>query len=498
MHDGKRSVADLMARRDTGVSTAGGGWWRSDALLMFLVCAAAGVLLVLGSLQAPFYWDDLHLIRTHTSSELAAAWSGSYEADSLSPPSFRPLSMYFEHARAAAFGDSVAAHRLFLVALFAAFLTLAGMLAREMFAIGRWQMLLGGLLGLTHVDNVTHYLWPTDGIFLASSILVLAALLAFVMALRSGSIRWLAVCAACAALALLTREDTLVVFPVLVWLGAILVLPAAPARSRRVLPWPTLAVFGFTLCAVLASFWFWRAAAVPDAYSPRMDMGALLWAWSHIVQNAGTYDRLLIPWPRVELIIAAWFAWLAAAAAAAVLWLDRPARLAVLCWTGAVLISAAPAMVVARANLFLVPTAFWGLLLAQVLTSAWTHARRVSWRVVIVGLMLMGVVLPAFVDGLVQQELRPNNLQWMCRNALIVYNPEVVGVLPPERVAAVQEELERFGITGPDHLGRRWRALEQQARRDGRFGIGQDEQPFIPAFELLPHFRLHPRCEPPG
>jgi hypothetical protein len=196
-------------------------------------------------------------------------------------------------------------------------------------------------------------------------------------------------------------------------------------------------------------------------------------------------------------MIMVWYVWLAAVAAAALAWLDRQGRLAMLCWGGAVLISAAPVMIVARANLLLLPAAFWGLLLAHILTRAWASARNLLWRGAIGGLILLGLALLAIGSYLFQQELRPNNLQWMCRNALILYDVVGEATVPVARRAAVQEQLDAFGISGVDDLSDRWRTMERMAQAEGRYGMNAQQEPFIPRFEFLPQFRLHPRCEPP-
>jgi hypothetical protein len=154
-------------------------------------------------------------------------------------------------------------------------------------------------------------------------------------------------------------------------------------------------------------------------------------------------------------------------------------------------------MVVARANLLLLPAAFWGLLLAHVLVCAWASARNLAWRGVFSGLILVGLALPAIGSYLFQQELRPSNLQWMCRNALILYDVVGEATVPAARRAAVQEQLDSFGISGVDDLSGRWRTLERMAQAEDRYGVNAQQEPFVPRFEFLPQYQLHPRCEPP-
>jgi len=112
-------------------------------------------------------------------------------------------------------------------------------------------------------------------------------------------------------------------------------------------------------------------------------------------------------------------------------------------------------------------------------------------------MIALGLALPAVSSYLFQRELRPANLQWMCRNALIIYNIGGNANVPAARSAAVQLQLDAFGISGPDDLSPRWRLLERRAQAEGRYGVGADQEPFIPRFEFMPQYELHPRCEPP-
>src|SRR5204862_1860905 len=67
----------------------------------------------------PMVFDDLHLVRVFRGAELAAAWTGHWDPDGLETPGLRPLSLAFNHARAAVFGENVVGHRHFLAAPFA-------------------------------------------------------------------------------------------------------------------------------------------------------------------------------------------------------------------------------------------------------------------------------------------------------------------------------------------------------------------------------------------
>ena len=98
-----------------------------DAAASFLIFFVVGLALAWPGLRWPMVYDDLHLVRAFTAQEKAAAWRGSWDPDGIEHPGLRPLTVLFNDARYRLFGEQVAAHRVFLVALFALY---AGLLAR--------------------------------------------------------------------------------------------------------------------------------------------------------------------------------------------------------------------------------------------------------------------------------------------------------------------------------------------------------------------------------
>ncbi len=149
--------------------------WRY--ILIGLFFWAVSVFFARFSLQVPFFEDDLHLVRVYSPAELRQVWQGPWDPDGLETPGFRPLTTLFNHARASVLGESVVVHRLFLLGLFAAYLTLAVALARRRFGASYRTGLLGGLLALLHLSSTYHYVWISDGIHLLSGILILSAIL---------------------------------------------------------------------------------------------------------------------------------------------------------------------------------------------------------------------------------------------------------------------------------------------------------------------------------
>lgn len=468
------------------------------SLVMFVVVVAAGVLLTLPSIHAPFFWDDLHLIRVHTPAELSASWTGPFDSDHIETPGFRPLTNYFNHLRALAFGDSTAAQRVFLLILFGVFLALTGVLARWFFNAGMPQMVLGGLVGLLHIYSVYHYFWISDGVHLLLGFFVLGSCLSLLQALRSGRRAWLLLCMFCAAMALLTREDALVLYPLLLYLGA-----GFACLHRREITGPrrlglALALFAVGMLAELGVYWYWRGRVVPDAAPLSADARALVWGLSLTVQNVGGSQVLANPWPTYEIILRLWDVWLAGFALAIVFLLKRAGRRAALFWAGAVLMGVLPILVVARANLILLSVAFWGLLVAGVLVEAWRNAQAWWLRGLALLMISVALVVPAYGSFAFERELRPANINWMCRNADLLYGVTGNATIPPSVRALVQADLSAFGINSLADFESKLPALERKAQADGRYGFNAQGLSFIPRFQFLPQFGLHPHCEPPG
>ena len=94
------------------------------AAASFLLFFIVGLALVWPALRWPMVYDDLHLLRTFAPEERARAWWGSWDPDGIEHPGLRPLTLLFNEARYRVLGEDVAAHRLFLVALFALYASL--------------------------------------------------------------------------------------------------------------------------------------------------------------------------------------------------------------------------------------------------------------------------------------------------------------------------------------------------------------------------------------
>jgi len=64
-------------------------------------------------LNQSFIWDDLHLMRSYSRSEMIDVWFGNWDLDNIETPSYRPVAIFFYSSVSALFGDSFLGIRFF-------------------------------------------------------------------------------------------------------------------------------------------------------------------------------------------------------------------------------------------------------------------------------------------------------------------------------------------------------------------------------------------------
>ncbi|MDO8679544.1 MAG: hypothetical protein Q7R30_13395 [Acidobacteriota bacterium] len=156
----------------------------ANAAAQFVIFAAVGVIVAWPSLHYSWYTDDLHLVREFSRQELLLAWHHTWDLDDIETVGYRPLTVWFNHARAALFGEEMAGHRLFTIALFAAYFVLIARVGRR-FGLTPTATTLAGVMMLCAKYSCYHFIWMTDAAHLAQGILLALALLVGGWARRS-------------------------------------------------------------------------------------------------------------------------------------------------------------------------------------------------------------------------------------------------------------------------------------------------------------------------
>ena len=198
-------------------------WFKSRSngvifCILFVIFFSVGLGLSFRSLSYGWFWDDLHLIRTFQLDEIGSAFTGSW--DPWETPGYRPVTVIFNHVRACLFGENRVAHRIFVIALFASYLTIFSF-AGNYLGAPYYCMLLAGLFTLCSRYNWFNLVWISDGIHVFTGFLTILSLLSLLLYLDKPATWKIISCCGFFMFALLAREDSLVMFPVIVAGGGV-------------------------------------------------------------------------------------------------------------------------------------------------------------------------------------------------------------------------------------------------------------------------------------
>jgi hypothetical protein len=421
------------------------------------------------TLAWPMTYDDLHLIRTFSAREIARAFADTYDPDNMEVGGYRPLTVVFNHLRHVALGENVIAHRLFLIALYAAFLAGLGTVARALGG-GFLEGVLGGLLALLSRYSVYHYAFLTDGAHVVQGAFFLAALAGLWAWVRGGPVAALGGSLAAVAGGLMFREDTLGAVPAL-WL-------LAGARFRdepRV--WRRLAVHAAACAAIVVALLAIRQAVVPSSPQPAIHIGGWL---DYVVRTSSlagheSFDGLsrwaVLSWRLAPALFLG-----------ALLLCDPGSRLRALVWAACAASACSPALTLRREDLLFFPVSFAGLAYAAALVGAARRYRLLAAPVA--ALVAWLAAAEAYVTRdflLVFHPMSSTSLTW---SGAFVYGYYGDSTVPPARRQQVVDRLAAIGIRSSrdyfEKLPRKIYNLEQEGQRlpaaDGR--------PFVPRLQF--------------
>jgi hypothetical protein len=436
----------------------------------FAVMLVLGVAFAWPALGWPMTFDDLHLMRRFTAAQVLDSFRGHWEPERLMTRGFRPLTMVFNHARTALLGENVAAHRLLVVVLHAAYWALLVPVGRR-FGLGPAVVTAAGVLWLASTYTVFHYVWITDGNHALQGLAFAGAALGLLRFLERGAHAAAAASLAAVLLGLLVREDTLAAVPMLFLLGYVRSSAIGPARPR----WAAYVAGGTVLCAAVFAY---RARVVPRAHAPASNLAGLL---EHARKAANPVGEQAFD-AASQAAIAGWWVLLAALAVAVLTQVPRQKWTAIGMWLPGALLACAPGLNVARDDLLFFPVTFFALGVAAAAAAVW-RARR-PLRPLAAAVLAWGVAGGAYVGHTFAQNFHPDSLRALFWNGRYVYGAYSYRAnIPPERRAAAVERLRRAGIYNVHHHVQGTRKLVREAVRDGRRRPQADGAPFYP---LLP------------
>jgi hypothetical protein len=431
------------------------------AFLLFLLLAIAWTW---PARAWPMVFDDLHLVRRFSGSELAAAWTGHWDPDGLETPGFRPLSLAFNHARAALFGERVVGHRHAMAALFALGMALLVPFGRRL-DLGMGAALAAGLVMLFTRYSAYHLVWITDGNHHLQGLAFVGAALLLVDGLARGSRPRLAASLVVIALGLCVREDTLAALPALAWI--------AFARGPRRGATEYTAGLGALAVVLLA----WRRAVVPAAQPLGLDLAGFARAVVHAFDPVGVGGFDLPS----RILSHGWWFILALTLAAVVATGERAAWRCAAGWALAAVAACTPGLLLQRDDLLFFPSLFVALMLATSWQAIWLARTRL--RPLVVAGLAWAIVGGAWTGARLAENFHPASARAIDWNTEFLYGRYASARIPEERRRRVAAQLDALGVRAGEQPRLRVRALITEARESGRRRPTPDGRVFFP---LLP------------
>ncbi len=444
-------------------------------LTLFVVTVGSAILLAWPSLGYPWYWDDFHLIRVYSWSELWQAFQGSWDVDNVETRSYRPFTTLLNHLRAYAFGEDVVAHRLFGIIMFAAFVSSACYLAIRL-GLGLPYAVAAAVLMVASTSNTANLIFISDTVHAVSGLFVIAA--AFAACGPVFGWRQRIATAALGFASLLVREDIAALFPFVVFVAFFAenprCLPVTHRLGHNLDSRPgiairraveVIAILGIA-CVVYAIL---RVVLVPGSPGDlRIDgmLNHLFWA----VAPAGMPP--LLPKP----IFYAAFLFVALTVGIALsLGSNKSGRLLGISLVLALIMGCTPGLIIERINVLLIPTTMFALLLAlcmQIIAGYFSRpAVSIAAATFLFGLWF-GLTACAFLQSRTAQEANhPFSLEIVRATHDMIYGDshQKGARLPEPRFASAVAYLGRFGIDSADNFEADYAMLERRADADGRF-----------------------------
>jgi hypothetical protein len=237
--------------------------WRLPLLITSLMLIWSA--LFSETFNRPFEWDDLHLIRHYSISELLSTLHGPIDPDGIETPALRPVATLFFHLQGTLLDEHMILQRALIVILMGGLLCSVGFLLREAGLCFRHIAIVLLLFVSSRVFASLVLFISMGSLILAYTFMVLAALF-YLRWIKRGYGHLLALTFVFVALAVFTREEAyhLPLSLVLLWW-----LSAPQINYRR----PLGATLGAV--AIVAVQYVSRTAFVFDAPQPAMSIGAL-------------------------------------------------------------------------------------------------------------------------------------------------------------------------------------------------------------------------------
>ena len=450
------------------------------------IAGLIGVLLLIWSalfastFSYPFYWDDFHLIRGYSGTEILSVFHGVADPDKLETPGLRPVSIVLYNLQGLLWGENILLHRIFVLFLMALFLFLVGLLLSEL-GLRFFQIAVVFALFISSRVFASLVLWISLSHLILAYIFITLTALFFVRWIKQRRTIFFVLMLLSATVATFIREEsyTLPVALPLIW------LISTPDRTR----WRGVLAASLSLLAIFAfHYWLWHFL-IPNGLRPqftfsaaKMLLRAMAASWLPAgFTMIGAADKLI------------GFLWIGFLIALLLIFLvvSRPSvRWQVLgvCCLGALL--SLPAIGVARAFGIALPTLAFLTAVPIGLAETYRHVQSRGWqRYAVVGFAMLGLAI-GIVGGVrrsmyVAESLRENCVVRAERDGEFLFDLfDHPATIPKSRREAGLLRLARLGIKSAEDVKNLRRDLHENRTRFEQ--TGKDRQGlFLPKYEYL-------------
>src|SRR2546421_149073 len=235
------------------------------------VAGLIGILLLIWSavfaftFSYPFHWDDFHLIRQYSATEMLSVFHGVVDPDKIETPGLRPVSILLYNLQGSLWGENILLHRIFMLFLMALFLFLVGLLLSEL-GLGLFQLAIVFALFISSRVFASLVLWLSLSHLILAYIFITLTALFFVRWTKQRRAIFFVLMLLSATVATFIREEsyTLPVALPLIW------LISTPDRAR----WRDVLAASLSLFVIFAfHYWLWHFL-IPNALRPQFTFTA--------------------------------------------------------------------------------------------------------------------------------------------------------------------------------------------------------------------------------
>ncbi|HRJ43462.1 MAG TPA: hypothetical protein PL105_16365, partial [Caldilineaceae bacterium] len=283
--------------------------------------------------------------------------------------------------------------------------------------------------------------------------------------------------------ALLIREDSLIVYPLLILFIITAFFQSQKQPKELLTRIPHLVLFACTLVVIFLGWFYYRSAVVPQATPLGINFKGFVWSLLQTVQILGDSTRLVVWQTNILLLGSAWLICLGFMATASLLLLDRKTLTHSAVWIAAMTFAAFPGLTLARNNLLLLSTIFFGFYVATTLVAI--SKKSATGYICAVVIAFFALSASAYGSSLIQREQTTSNLDYICNSAEWVFGKFAHATIPGARRATTLNQLSQHNIHSMNDLNIEFPQLVEQAKHNDRYGPSSDGALFIPQFRFI-------------